>query len=93
MTRGVVPHIFNVVQRIEDPKDIQTVFDRLLGEIIDSVITTGHLDLGRSDGTPHSRVASVADAVGAADQCLEWDVGHQFSQSALDKHHVKGGSK
>jgi hypothetical protein len=88
-----ISHIFNVVQRIEDPEYIQTVLNCLLGEIVDSVIAARYLDLGSSDGTPHSRVAGVADTVGAADQRLEWNVGHKFPQSTLDKHRIKEGSK
>jgi hypothetical protein len=43
--KDIDPYVFNVVQRIEDPEDIQTVLDSLLREIVDGVITVESLDL------------------------------------------------
>ena len=36
---GMDPYVFNVVQGIEDPEDIQTVLNGLLREIVDGIIT------------------------------------------------------
>ena len=41
----MVPYVFDVVQRIEDPEDIQTVLNSLFREIVDGVITVSCLDL------------------------------------------------
>jgi len=35
------PYIFNVIQRIKDPEDIQTILDSLPRKIVDGVITVG----------------------------------------------------
>ena len=65
--RCVSPYIFNVVQRIEDPEDIQTILNSLPRKIVDSVITVGYLDLDRSVATtPYSRVTRVTNTVGTA---------------------------
>jgi hypothetical protein len=87
------PYIFNVVQRIEDPEDIQTILDSLLRKIVDSVITVGYLDSERPAATPYSRVARVADTIGTANQRLQGNVGYQFSQGALDKYDISKESK
>ena len=80
------PYVFNVVQRIEDSEDIQTILDGLLREIVDSVITLGCLDSENAVEIPYSRIAGIADTIGTANQRLQGNVGDQFSQSALNRH-------
>jgi len=43
--------------------------------------------------TSYSRVTRIADTIGAANQCLQGNVGYQFSQSALDKNGISKGLK
>jgi len=64
--RFVGPYIFNVVQRIKDPEDIQTILDSLLRKIVDGVIAVRYLDSEHSMTTLYSRVTRVTDAIGTA---------------------------
>ena len=58
------PYIFDVIQRIEDPENIQTILDGLLRKIVDSIISVGDLDLESLVATPHLRITRVTDAIG-----------------------------
>ena len=64
--RDAVAYVFNVVQRIEDPEDIQTVLDSLFREIVDGVITVEYLDLREATRASYARVTCIANAIGTA---------------------------
>ncbi len=57
-------HRLEVVERVEDPEDVEACLRRLVDEGLDQVV----------------RVAGVADRVGAPDQHLEQEVGHRGAQ-------------
>ena len=62
--RCVSPYVFDIVQRIEDPEDIQSILNSLPRKIVDGVVAVGYLDSERSATTPYSRVTRVTDTVG-----------------------------
>lgn len=62
--RYVDPYIFDVIQRIEDPENIQTILDSFLRKIVDSIISVGELDLESPVATPHLRITRITDTIG-----------------------------
>ena len=58
------PYIFDVVQRIKDPKDIQTILDSLLRKVVDGIVPAGDLDLESPGVTQYSRITRVTDTIG-----------------------------
>jgi len=62
----ILSYIFNVIQRVEDPENIQTVLNSLLRKIVDSIVTVGQLDLESSATTFYLRVTGVTNAIGTA---------------------------